>query len=221
MAAGVGGAETPALSACGLACAKLRRDATFAGESAMVSASHEAPVTQLLARARAGDARALGEAYSAVYDELKRAARSQLRRMRDAFETTALVHEAYLKLAGGAQLAAVDRNHLLALSARAMRQVLVDDARARKADKRGGGIDALTLTTRIDAGERAVVEVLALDELLASLHTLDERAAQIVELRYFGGYSEVEIAEMLGISDRTLRRDWRKARAFLLAEMSP
>ena len=89
------------------------------------------------------------------------------------------------------------------------------------ADKRGGGIDALTLTTRIDAGERAVVEVLALDELLAALHTLDERAAQIVELRYFGGYSEVEIAEMLGISDRTLRRDWRKARAFLLAEMSP
>jgi RNA polymerase sigma factor (TIGR02999 family) len=180
-----------------------------------------APVTQLLARARAGDAQALGEAYSAVYDELKRAARSQLRRMRDAFETTALVHEAYLKLAGGAQLAAVDRNHLLALSARAMRQVLVDDARARNADKRGGGIDALTLTTRIDAGERAVVEVLALDELLAALHTLDERAAQIVELRYFGGYSEVEIAEMLGISDRTLRRDWRKARAFLLAEMSP
>jgi RNA polymerase sigma factor (TIGR02999 family) len=180
-----------------------------------------APVTQLLARARAGDAQALGEAYSAVYDELKRAARSQLRRMRDAFETTALVHEAYLKLAGGAQLAAVDRNHLLALSARAMRQVLVDDARARKADKRGGGIDALTLTTRIDAGERAVVEVLALDELLAALHTLDERAAQIVELRYFGGYSEVEIADMLGISDRTLRRDWRKARAFLLAEMSP
>mgnify|MGYP003418426736 CR=1 FL=1 len=199
----------------------------------MVSASDEAPVTQLLARARAGDAQALGEAYSAVYDELKRAARAQLRRMRDAFETTALVHEAYLKLAGGAQLAAVDRNHLLALSARAMRQVLVDDARARKADKRGGGvkrsvefcldrgIDALTLTTRIDAGERAVVEVLALDELLASLHTLDERAAQIVELRYFGGYSEVEIAGMLGISDRTLRRDWRKARAFLLAEMSP
>ena len=175
----------------------------------MVSASHEAPVTQLLARARAGDAQALGEAYSAVYDELKRAARSQLRRMRDAFETTALVHEAYLKLAGGAQLAAVDRNHLLALSARAMRQVLVDDARARKAEKRGGGV------------EKVAVDVLALDELLASLHTLDERAAQIVELRYFGGYEETEIAQMLGLSDRTVRRDWRKARAFLLAELQP
>ena len=186
----------------------------------MVPDASDAPVTQLLARARAGDAQALGAAYSALYDELKRAARAQLRRMRDAFETTALVHEAYLKLAGGAQLTAVDRNHLLALSARAMRQVLVDDARARKADKRGGGQDALTLTSALDTGEAAAIEVLALDELLASLHAVDERAAQIVELRYFGGYSEIEIAGMLGISDRTLRRDWRKARAFLLAEMS-
>ena len=173
----------------------------------------------LLARARAGDGAALGAAYSALYEELKRAARLQLRRMHDNFDTTALVHEAYLKL-GGAQLAAQDRNHLLALSARAMRQVLVDDARARKADKRGGGQDALTLTSALGSDSTAVVEVLALDELLSALHRLDERAAQIVELRYFGGYSEIEIAQMLGISDRTLRRDWRKARAFLLAEMN-
>ncbi len=183
-----------------------------------VQASSPAEVTVLLARARAGDAQALGAAYSAVYDELKRAARAQLRRMRDDFQTTALVHEAYLKL-GGAQLAAQDRNHLLALSARAMRQVLVDDARARKADKRGGGQDALTLTASLGNAERAAVDVLALDELLGSLHTLDERAAQIVELRYFGGYEEAEIAQMLGLSDRTVRRDWRKARAFLLAEL--
>ena len=183
-----------------------------------VEASSPAEVTVLLARARAGDAQALGAAYSAVYDELKRAARAQLRRMRDNFQTTALVHEAYLKL-GGAQLAAQDRNHLLALSARAMRQVLVDDARARKADKRGGGQDALTLTASLGNAERAAVDVLALDELLGSLHTLDERAAQIVELRYFGGYEEAEIAQMLGLSDRTVRRDWRKARAFLLAEL--
>ena len=175
-------------------------------------------VTRLLARARAGDAQAMGSAYSAVYDELKRAARLQLRRMQDNFETTALVHEAYLKL-GGAQLAAQDRNHLLALSARAMRQVLVDDARARKADKRGGGQDALTLGAADVAGEAAAVEVLKLDELLQSLHRLDERAAQIVELRYFGGYEEAEIADMLEISCRTVRRDWRKARAFLLAEL--
>ena len=144
-----------------------------------------------------------------------------MRRKRNNFQTTALVHEAYLKLAGGAQLAALDRNHLLALSARAMRQVLVDDARARKADKRGGGQDALTLTASLGGVEKVAVDVLALDELLASLHTLDERAAQIVELRYFGGYEETEIAQMLGLSDRTVRRDWRKARAFLLAELQP
>ena len=185
-----------------------------------VQASSPAEVTVLLARARAGDAQALGAAYAAVYEELKRAARAQLRRMRDNFQTTALVHEAYLKLAGGAELAAVDRNHLLALSARAMRQVLVDDARARKADKRGGGQDALTLNASLGNAEQAAVDVLALDELLGSLHTLDERAAQIVELRYFGGYEEAEIAQMLGLSDRTVRRDWRKARALLLAEMA-
>ena len=185
----------------------------------MEPASRQSEVTILLARARDGDAQALGAAFSAVYDELKRAARSQLRRSRNGFQTTALVHEAYLKLAGGAQLTATDRNHLLALSARAMRQVLVDDARARQADKRGGGQEALTLGAAPGNSEQAVVEVLALDELLQSLHKADERAAQIVELRYFGGYSETEIAQMLGISDRTLRRDWRKARAFLLAEM--
>ena len=186
----------------------------------MAHSMPETSVTVLLARARAGDAAAMDAMFDAVYEELKRAARAQLRRTRDAVDTTVLVHEAYLKLAGGAQLAAVDRNHLLALSARAMRQVLVDDARARKADKRGGGQDALTLTSALDNGEAAAIEVLALDELLASLHAVDERAAHIVELRYFGGYSEIEIAGMLGISDRTLRRDWRKARAFLLAEMS-
>ena len=185
-----------------------------------VEASSPAEVTVLLARARAGDAQALGAAYSAVYDELKRAARAQLRRMRDDFQTTALVHEAYLKL-GGAQLAAQDRNHLLALSARAMRQVLVDDARARKADKRGGGQDALTLGALANAGEAAAVEVLKLDELLDALHRLDERAAQVVELRYFGGYTEPEVAGMLGISESTLRRDWRRARAFLMKETAP
>ena len=185
----------------------------------MQPAASQTEVTQLLARARAGDAQALGTAYSAIYDELKRTARSQLRRMRDNFQTTALVHEAYLKLAGGAELAAVDRNHLLALSARAMRQVLVDDARARKAEKRGGGQEAMTLTASLGNGDAAAVEVLALDELLESLRKLDERAAQIVELRYFGGYEEIEIAQMLDVSDRTVRRDWRKARAFLLAEL--
>ena len=177
-------------------------------------------ITVLLDAAHKGDRGAMDRVLATLYQELHSMARRQLAGQHGhTLDATALVHEAYLKLAGGAPLAALDRNHLLALSARAMRQVLVDDARARKADKRGGGQEALTLTASLGNGDAAAVEVLALDELLASLHRVDERAAQIVELRYFGGYSETEIAAMLGISDRTLRRDWRRARAFLLAEL--
>ena len=174
----------------------------------------------LLARARAGDAAALDATFVAIYEELKRAARVQLRRSRDAVDTTVLVHEAYLKLAGSAPLAAVDRNHLLALSARAMRQVLVDHARHAQAGKRGGGEQALTLTANLGAEAAVAVDVLTLEGMLDGLQRIDPRAAQIVELRYFGGYSEPEIADMLGISGSTLSRDWRKARAFLFAELS-
>ena len=185
----------------------------------MAGGSGQAAVTQLLERARLGEAGALDAAYAAVYEDLKRAAHLQLRREHRAFDTTVLVHEAYLRLSGSEPLALNDRNHLLALSARAMRQVLVDHARNVNALKRGAGEHALTLTASLGSDERAVVEVLALDELLGALHKVDPRAAQIVELRYFGGYEENEIAEMLGISYRTERRDWRSARAFLLAEM--
>ena len=201
------------------AYAKLRADTGHAVEIAVQPTPAQPDVTVLLARARAGDTGALEAAYAAVYDELKRTARRELRRMRDDFQTTALVHESYLKLAGTAPLAAVDRNHLLALSARAMRQVLVDDARARKADKRGGGQEALTLTASLGGAGQAAHEVLALDDMLTSLQALDPRAAQIVELRFFGGYEDVEIAQMLELSDRTVRRDWRKARAFLLSQL--
>lgn len=180
--------------------------------------AERADITQLLDAAREGDRGALDRVLSTLYSELHQMARRQLAGQHgQTLDATALVHEAYLKL-GGAQLAAQDRNHLLALSARAMRQVLVDDARARKADKRGGGQDALTLGAAAAAGEAAAIEVLKLDELLESLHRLDARAAQIVELRYFGGYTEAEVAALLGISESTLRRDWRRARAFLLKE---
>jgi len=185
----------------------------------MVSASDEAPVTQLLARARAGDAQALGEAYSAVYDELKRAARSQLRRMRDAFETTALVHEAYLKLAGGAQLAAVDRNHLLALSARAMRQVLIDHARRRVAEKRGGAAIRVTLDERDGARGTSPEEVLALFDAIERLGEVDPRLRSVVEHRYLAGLTEDETAELLQVTTRTVQRDWAKARAWLYRQL--
>ena len=186
----------------------------------MAPALPEASVTVLLARARAGDALALDSAFVAVYEELKRAARLQLRRSRDAVDTTVLVHEAYLKMTGNTPLPAVDRNHLLALSARAMRQVLVDHARNAHAQKRGGGEAALTLTANLGAEVAAAVDVLALEDLLGNLQRIDPRAAQIVELRYFGGYSEPEIADMLGISESTLSRDWRKARAYLFSALS-
>lgn len=185
----------------------------------MAQESGHPPVTQWLAQARDGDARARDAAFAAVYDELRRAARAQLRRASGALDTTVLVHEAYLKLAGGQALAPNDRQHLLALSARAMRQVLVDHARNVHALKRGAGRDAVTLTARIGADAPELVEVLQLDALLTALQRADPRAARIVELRYFGGYEEEEIGEMLGISYRTVRRDWRKARAFLLAEL--
>ena len=183
--------------------------------------SLQTPVTQWLQRAREGDAQARDAAFAAVYGELKRAARLQLRRGRNTINTTGLVHEAWMKLAAGDSLSVADRNHLLALSARAMRQVLVDRARMAQARKRGDGLQALTLTASIGMGEEsaAAVEVLALDQMLDTLQKLDARAAQIVELRYFGGYEEKEIAGMLQVNERTVRRDWRKARAFLLAEM--
>lgn len=185
------------------------------------SESRQTSVTQWLQRARDGDAQALDAAFSAVYAELKRAAHLQLRRGRNTINTTGLVHEAWMKLAMGATLSIADRNHLLGLSARAMRQVLVDRARVAQARKRGDGLPPMTLTASMGVAEEsaAVVEVLALDQMLETLQKFDPRAAQIVELRYFGGYEEKEIADMLQVNERTVRRDWRKARAFLLAEL--
>ncbi|MEJ0085326.1 MAG: ECF-type sigma factor [Pseudomonadota bacterium] len=178
------------------------------------------PVTQLLALARDGDAQALDAAYAALYEELKLAARRQLRRNRGAFETTALVHEAYLKLAGGELPSPNDRHHLLALSARAMRQVLVDHARHSSADKRDAGGTTLALHEGDAVAASAdVLGVLIVDDAIETLQKIDARMARVVELRCFGGYDVAEIARILDMPDYTVRRDWRKARALLLAEL--
>lgn len=181
-----------------------------------------ATVTQLLARARAGDARALDEAYAALYQELKQAARRQLRRERSAYETTVLVHEAYLKLTAGERPSVNDRNHLLAVAARAMRQVLVDHARHLNASKRDGG--GPTLALHDDAvGAAAVpdaVEVLMVDDVIEALQKVNPRVAQVAELRCFGGYDVVEIARIMALPEYTVRRDWRKARALLMTELA-
>jgi RNA polymerase sigma factor (TIGR02999 family) len=179
-----------------------------------------APVTQLLALARAGDPAALDRAYAAVYEELKQLARRQLRRERDAFETTVLVHEAYLKLVAGEPASPDDRNHLLGLAARAMRQVLVDHARYVNANKRDGGGPTLALRPDVAAAtEPDAIDVLTVDDTIRKLHEIDPRLARVVELRCFGGCDVAEIAGILGLPDYTVRRDWRKARALLLAEL--
>jgi RNA polymerase sigma factor (TIGR02999 family) len=178
-------------------------------------------LTELLEAWREGDSGARDRAFSAVYEELRALARRQVRRHRpgETLRTTALVHETYLKLARGQAVAIQDRAHFFALASRAMRQVLVDAARGRRTGKRGGEAPHAALedeALRVDAvGE----EVLALDRALARLAVLDERAASVVEWRYFGGLSEAEIAEALGVTERTVRRDWRQARAFLFREL--
>ena len=185
----------------------------------MTSQAPSAPVTQLLARARAGDARALDEAYAALYQELKQAARRQLRRERSAYETTVLVHEAYLKLTAGVRPSLNDRNHLLAVAARAMRQVLVDHARHAKANKRDGGGPTLSLHDDAAAAIPDAVEVLVVDDVIEALQKINPRVAQIAELRCFGGYDVAEIAKIMALPDYTVRRDWRKARALLMTEL--
>ena len=176
-------------------------------------------VTQLLAAVRAGDAGAAEVIWPLVYQELRSMAERQLRRESGdpVLQPTVIVHEAYLKLAGDVG-AASNRAHFLAIAARAMRQVLVDEARRRQAHKRGGGQLAVTLSQGADA-LTCDPELLLL--LNAALDKLDPRQREIVELRFFGGLQEQEIAELLGVSDRTVRREWVKARAWLYSELYP
>jgi RNA polymerase sigma factor (TIGR02999 family) len=179
-------------------------------------------ITQLLAQARAGDARARGAAYERVYAELKRLAHRQLVAQRNAtLCTTALVHEAYERL-HGSDATPQDRRHLIALGARAMRFVLVDHARRAAAQKRDGAMQALSVTGGAlgDGDARSIADVLGLDQALDRLAALDARLAQVVEWRFFGGMSEPEIAAELGLTERTVQRDWRRARAFLHRELA-
>jgi RNA polymerase sigma factor (TIGR02999 family) len=159
--------------------------------------------------------------FSALYDELHALAHSQVRRSRPSMtlNTTALLHEAYLKLAGGA--AVVGRHHFFALAARAMRQVLVDHARRRSAQKRGAGLEVTTLGDEATGIQADLGELLAIDAALKQLKSVNERLCRVVELRFFGGLSVEETADALGTSTATIKRDWRAARAFLLATLGP
>lgn len=179
-------------------------------------------ITLLLAAVRAGDRRALDSIFDRLYAELKRLARSQLRFGRTAIslDTTALVHEAYLKLVKSERLTLVDRGHFFALAAKAMRQILIGHAEHLRRQKRGGGVEAVPLDDQVAAPALWQAEqLLAVDVALVELERLSPRLARIVELRFFVGLNESEIGELLEQSERTVRRDWRKARAFLQIEL--
>jgi RNA polymerase sigma factor (TIGR02999 family) len=180
-------------------------------------------VTDLLQAWAAGDQAALDELLPLVYDELRRQARRYMRAQTPGhtLQTTALVHEAYLRLAGQSAVDWKGRAHFFGVAAKAMRSILVDHARARTAAKRGGAARAITLDDagRI-AGPQASVDVLALDEALGRLGELDARKSQLVELRYFGGLGIDEAAAVLGVSATTVKREWTTARAWLRRELS-
>lgn len=182
--------------------------------------SAQANVTQLLLATSRGDLAAVDHLTPLVYEELRRLARSYLSKERPNFtlQPTALVHEAYLKLADRTQLELRDRAHFFAIAARAMRQILVDHWRRRHAVKRGGGTH-LPLEG-FDVSSARPASLLALDDALQSLSSLDQRKARVVEMRYFGGLTTEEIASVLAVSEATVGRDLRLAQAWLHREIS-
>ena len=176
------------------------------------------PSQDLIARWRAGDEQALKDLLPLVYEELHRVAREHLRRQRadHTLQTTALIHEAYLRFAGAEGVSVQNRKHFIALASRIMRQVLVDHARGQLAAKRQGGV-------RVTLGEAAEVtdevDVLGVDEALTRLSQFDQQQAQVVELRFFGGLSIQETADALCVSESTVKRDWTLARTWLSREL--
>lgn len=182
--------------------------------------SATAGVTQLLQAARGGDGRALDALFARVYDELHRLAH-QVRQGRagETLRTTALVHEAYLKLIPSADMSWESRAHFFSVAARAMRQVLVDAARRRVAQKRGGGELLVSLDERVQAPPMRSAELLALDEALHRLAARNERWVGIVEHRFFAGLTAGETAAVMDLSLRTVEREWRAARAWLADEL--
>jgi RNA polymerase sigma factor (TIGR02999 family) len=178
-------------------------------------------ITALIAGLQDGEPEAWDRLLPHVYDELRRIAHAQLRRQRrgHTLNTTALVHEAYFKLVDQTRVPYAERAHFFGIAARAMRQVLIDHARRHATTKRGGGWQRISLDdAQISIEERADMLV-ALDEALTRLSVLNERLGRVVECRFFGGMTEEETAAALGVTDRTVRRDWTKARLWLYSEL--
>ena len=178
-------------------------------------------ITGLLMAWGSGDKAALDRLIPLLYQELRRLARRQMRRERqgDTLQTTALVNEAYLRLVDYERVQARDRNHFLAIAAQAMRRILVERARSRRSDKRGSNPQRISLDEVTEVAEARAADLLALDEALQALSTIDPRKAQLVELRYFGGLTIEETANVLGVSTPTVERDWHTARIWLHREI--
>ena len=184
--------------------------------------SDPAEVTGLLLAWRAGDAAALERLIPLVHAELRRIAKGFMRReyARNSLQTSALVNEAYLRLIHAQQVSWQNRAHFFAISASLMRRILVDLARERQARKRGGSADRVVLDEGMIAGPNRHEDVVALDEALHALAAFDERKSKVVELRFFGGLNEVEIAEALQVSPKTVKRDWQVAKSWLFQFLS-
>jgi RNA polymerase sigma factor (TIGR02999 family) len=179
-------------------------------------------ITLLLQAAQRGESGALDRLYGVLYRDLRSAARRQLRRhdYRRALNTTLIVNESYLRLRDKSELRPADRQQFLAYAAAAMRSVIVDLARQRLAEKRGGGDPDITLVTEIsESHSREDLEVVRVHEAMEELAAIEPRLAKIVELRFFGGLSESEVAEALGVARRTVQRDWEKARVLLFSTL--
>ncbi|HEU4686742.1 MAG TPA: sigma-70 family RNA polymerase sigma factor [Vicinamibacterales bacterium] len=193
-----------------------------------MAAVDPAGITRLLKAWGRGDQGALDQLMPLVYTQLRAQARRYMRAERSGLtmQTTALVHEAYLRLTRAEDVDWHDRVHFFALSARIMRRILVDAARARAAAKRGGGAQRVEHSSSVDLDElpmadsEAASSLCALDDALESLSQLDPRRAKVIELRFFGGLSVEETAEVLEVSPQTVMRDWRLARAWLARELS-
>ena len=181
-------------------------------------------LTLAIERLRAGEAPALDQIVALLYEELRSAAHAQRNRLRSAgLDTTALVHETYLRLSQAEEVKVADREHFLALASRAMRQVLIDELRKRSRQRRGGGAEPLTLGAVDQLPPRATEpeRLLDLDRALCELEATEPRLVRVLECRVFGGMSEEEIGVALGISWRTVHRDWVKARGWLALKLSP
>jgi RNA polymerase sigma factor (TIGR02999 family) len=181
------------------------------------------PLTDLIHRAQAGDAGAMREVFDAAYGDLHQLAQARLSRSGPGapLNTTALVHESYLRFANAGKLALTDRQHFMRYASHVMRSVIVDLVRAGRAERRGG--DAVHVTLDTAAGNSAAAgeeEIIRVHEALEELAAIDQRLVQVVEMRYFAGMTESEMAAVLGVTDRTVRRDWEKARLLLAKALS-